>query len=450
MTSQRDLFANFDRMRREMDELFGDVFERRTGLRGRGFSPTVDVYYTDNPPRAVVKVDLAAVDPADVALEIRGRQLLIAGERRPAETGGRLYQQIEIEHGPFKRVVELGADVVAGQGQRLLHGRRAPGRDSAGRPGSVRAARADLGLMTIHIPSVNGEPAEIDVQSALPDALPVLPLRDSVAFPDTMMPLAVGQERSIKLVNDVLGGNRMLVMVAAKDPDTEEPGPDDLYRVGVVGVVARMLKVPDGTVRILVQCGQRVELGEFVATEPYLVARITEAPDEVVPSPELEALVRNVQTTFSRIIEELPYLPEELQMAVANVDDPAELAHMIAGSLRVKTEEKQQLLEERDVTKRLRHALRDPRPRARAGRDRHPHPVAGAVRDGPRPARVLAAPAAQGDPGGARRGRRAGGGGPGAARAARGGRSCPSTPGRWPSGSCGASSASRRSPSSTA
>jgi ATP-dependent Lon protease len=208
--------------------------------------------------------------------------------------------------------------------------------------------------MTIQIPSVNGEPAQVEVQATLPEALPVLPLRDSVAFPDTMMPLAVGQERSIELVNDVLGGNRMLVMVASKDAENEEPGPDDLYRVGVVGVVARMLKVPDGTVRILVQCGQRVGLGEFVATRPYLVARISEAPDEVIPSPELEALVRNVQTTFSRIIEDLPYLPEELQLAVANVDDPAELAHMIAASLRIKTEDKQRLLEERNVTKRLR------------------------------------------------------------------------------------------------
>ena len=115
MTSQRDLFANFERLRREMDELFGDVFEGRRALRGRGFSPRVDVYYVDNPPRAVVKVDLAAVEPADVALEIRGRQLVIAGERRPGEATGRLYQQIEIEHGPFCRVVELGADVVADQ-----------------------------------------------------------------------------------------------------------------------------------------------------------------------------------------------------------------------------------------------------------------------------------------------------------------------------------------------
>jgi HSP20 family protein len=114
VTSQRDLFAGFERMRREMDELFGEAFESRRSLRGRGFSPRVDVYYTDGPPRAVVKVDLSAVDPSDVALEIRGRQLVIQGERRPTpEAGGRLYQQIEIEHGPFRRVVELGAEVVA-------------------------------------------------------------------------------------------------------------------------------------------------------------------------------------------------------------------------------------------------------------------------------------------------------------------------------------------------
>jgi HSP20 family protein len=99
-------------MRREIDELFGDVFERSTGLRGAGFSPAVDVYYTDEPPRAVVRVALPGVEIEDVALEIRGRQLLIAGERRPAEAQGRLYQQIEVEHGPFRRVVELGADVI--------------------------------------------------------------------------------------------------------------------------------------------------------------------------------------------------------------------------------------------------------------------------------------------------------------------------------------------------
>jgi len=112
---ERDLFANFERMRREMDELFGDVFGRAPRGSRRGFSPRVDVYYSGDPPRAVVKADIAGMEIEEIGLEIRGRQLLIAGERRPAKAEGRLYQQIEIEHGPFRRVVELGADVMAGE-----------------------------------------------------------------------------------------------------------------------------------------------------------------------------------------------------------------------------------------------------------------------------------------------------------------------------------------------
>jgi ATP-dependent Lon protease len=189
----------------------------------------------------------------------------------------------------------------------------------------------------------------------LPEALPVLPLRDTVAFPETLAPLAVVQPRSIQLIDDVLAANRMLVMVAARDPENEEPGPGDLYDVGVVGAVARMVKVPDESLRILVQGMQRVKVGGFVAEEPYMVARISPLPDVIEPSAELEALSRNVQRTFSEIVEQIPYLPEELQMAVANIDDAASLAHLIAGALRIDTAEKQTLLEEVDVAKRLRH-----------------------------------------------------------------------------------------------
>ena len=117
MARDRELFANFERMRREMDELFGDVVERRMwGGRGRahgGFTPAVDVFYTGDPPRAVVRADLAGIDPADVELEIRGRELVLAGIRRPEAADGRVYQLLEIEHGPFRRVVGLGADVDA-------------------------------------------------------------------------------------------------------------------------------------------------------------------------------------------------------------------------------------------------------------------------------------------------------------------------------------------------
>jgi HSP20 family protein len=113
--SERDLFANFERMRREMDELFGDVFDRGIGSRRRGgFVPAVDVYYVGNPPRAVVRADLAGIDPAQLGLEIRGRELILGGQRlAPAADQERLYQQLEIEHGPFRRIVQLGADVDA-------------------------------------------------------------------------------------------------------------------------------------------------------------------------------------------------------------------------------------------------------------------------------------------------------------------------------------------------
>jgi HSP20 family protein len=112
MASEKDLFANFERMRREMDELFGDVFDRGLSPRRRGgFSPAVDVYYTSDPPRAVVRADLAGIDPNEVSLEIRGRELVLSGHRDPEAGEDRVYQQLEIEHGPFRRVVALGADV---------------------------------------------------------------------------------------------------------------------------------------------------------------------------------------------------------------------------------------------------------------------------------------------------------------------------------------------------
>ncbi len=122
MPRQRDLFANFERMRREMDELFGDVFGA-AGLATRrtGFSPAVDVFYADGPPRAIVHAELAGIDPDDLGLEIKGRELTFTGLRRSADAEGRVYQQLEIEHGPFRRTIQLGADVVADQAKATYH-----------------------------------------------------------------------------------------------------------------------------------------------------------------------------------------------------------------------------------------------------------------------------------------------------------------------------------------
>jgi ATP-dependent Lon protease len=208
----------------------------------------------------------------------------------------------------------------------------------------------------IEVDAPAGGPREVSVEGppALPERVGVLPLRDTVTFPEMLIPLNVGQPRSVELVNEVLRGDRSLVMVASREPELELPGPDELYDMGVLGVVARMIRLPDGTLRVLVQGGQRVRIARWVQTEPYLAAEVVEAPDVVDQTPELVALMRNVQHTFSGIVEQVPYLPEELQVMVANVEDPSTLSHLIAGALRLKTEEKQALLEELDVSRRLR------------------------------------------------------------------------------------------------
>jgi HSP20 family protein len=121
--SERDLFANFERMRREMDQLFGDALGGSVlAPRHRGgFSPAVDVFYEGDPPRAVVHAELAGIDPDQIGLEIEGRELVIAGHRRPSDAEGRVYQQLEIDFGPFRRAIALGADVVADQARATYH-----------------------------------------------------------------------------------------------------------------------------------------------------------------------------------------------------------------------------------------------------------------------------------------------------------------------------------------
>ncbi|MGZ4296703.1 MAG: endopeptidase La [Solirubrobacteraceae bacterium] len=188
----------------------------------------------------------------------------------------------------------------------------------------------------------------------LPAHVGVLPLRDAVTFPELVIPLNIGQPRSLELVNDVLRGDRSIVLVGGRDPEVETPGPDDLFKVGVLGSVARMVRLPDGTLRVLIQGGPRVRIMKWVQTEPYLVAEVEHARDRVRESAQLEALARNVQRTFSSIVGQVPYLPEEMQVMIANVDDPVMLSHLIAGALRLPTADKQALLEELDVTKRLR------------------------------------------------------------------------------------------------
>jgi ATP-dependent Lon protease len=200
------------------------------------------------------------------------------------------------------------------------------------------------------------EQIEVD-DLELPSQLPVLPLKDTVVFPDSVLPLAIGQERSVRLVEDVVSGNRLIALVASKDRELEQPYWDDLYEIGTAAVVQKMIRVPDGSLRILVQGITRIRLLDRLQDEPYLVGRFVEVEDVYEESPEAQALMQNVQTLFARLIGLVPYLPEELALAAANVDDPSALCHLVASTLRLKTDEKQQLLELDDVEKRLRAVL---------------------------------------------------------------------------------------------
>ena len=199
---------------------------------------------------------------------------------------------------------------------------------------------------------IETEPASDDLE--IPGLLPILPLKETVLYPESMAPLAIGQERSIRLVEDVVAGERMLALVTVKDADIEQPGFDDLHPVGTAALIHKMIKVPDGTLRILVQGLERIRLVRGVDEAPYLLGEVEVVPDELVESREVEALTRNVQSLFARIIGLLPYLPEELQLAAASVDDPSALCNLIASTMRLKTEDKQMLLELADVEARLR------------------------------------------------------------------------------------------------
>jgi ATP-dependent Lon protease len=188
----------------------------------------------------------------------------------------------------------------------------------------------------------------------IPSELAILPLRSVVVYPLTALPLTVGRPRSIRLVDDAVLGKRMIGLVAAKDPEQEDPGPDDVYTVGTAALVHRLRKAPEGTVILLVQGLERIKIREFTQLEPYLKARVEVAPDSVEDTVEVEALMRNLVELFRRLVALVPHIPDELIMLALNVDDPRQLAYAIATYMRMDLEDAQDILEIDEVTEKLR------------------------------------------------------------------------------------------------
>ncbi len=194
---------------------------------------------------------------------------------------------------------------------------------------------------------------ENELLAKLPDEMPILPLRGVVVYPETTVPLTIGQPRSIRLIDDVVAKDRIIGLVAAKDPELENPGPDDLYSIGTVAVVNRLFRAPDGTIRLLIQGIARFKLVEFTQVEPYLKARIQLIPEEQETGLEIEALARNTRNQFEHISELVPSIPRELVASIASLEDPLQTIYTIANFQRMDPEESQEILEINSVSEKL-------------------------------------------------------------------------------------------------
>ncbi len=182
----------------------------------------------------------------------------------------------------------------------------------------------------------------------------ILPLQEAVLFPNTVIPLAVVKKPGILLVEEALREGKPIGLTVLKDREIENPGPEDVYRIGTIGTVQKMLKVPDGTLRCIVAGQQVFKIEKFEQTEPYMIATYTELPDVTTNSEEIVAMQRNLAGLFQKLLGYLPQAPREMEMEVQNITDPNLLSYFVASTMRLETADRQAILEERNTAKRMR------------------------------------------------------------------------------------------------
>lgn len=202
--------------------------------------------------------------------------------------------------------------------------------------------------------------SEIDAQTTpeIPDILPVLPLINTVVVPMAVAPIVVGQERSVKLVDEVMRTNRLVALVAQRHPEARPAGPDDIYRVGTAAIIHRLLRLPDGTLQLVVQGLKRIRILDFLQTEPFLVARIETSPEQVISGvTELEALRRTLGELFSKLVPLTEDIPNELAAAGENISDPRLFAYLVAAMTPMETPLRQEILELDAVENKLQRLI---------------------------------------------------------------------------------------------
>ena len=190
-----------------------------------------------------------------------------------------------------------------------------------------------------------------------PEELPVLPLRNAVIFPLTIVPLAVKRPRSVRLVDDAVVADRLVALVALRDPEIEDPTASEVYGVGTVATIHRLARAPDDTLHIIVQGLERIRITEFTQAEPYMRAKIEIAPDVTEEGVEAEALARSVADLFRRLVTLAAYIPEDVVMNVLGIKDPRQLVYVVATSTRMDVPTRQEILELDNVHDKLRSLL---------------------------------------------------------------------------------------------
>lgn len=186
-----------------------------------------------------------------------------------------------------------------------------------------------------------------------PRAVPLLPLRDIIVFPHMVVPLFVGREKSIAALEEAMGSDKDILLAAQKKAKTNEPSAEDIFEVGTLGTIIQLLRLPDGTVKVLVEGKKRARITRFVPNDAFFVTEIEEVEEKPEASVETEALVRSVQTTFEAYVKLNKRIPPEMLVSVASIDDPSRLADTIVAHLNLKLNDKQNILEEESAHKRL-------------------------------------------------------------------------------------------------
>ena len=190
-----------------------------------------------------------------------------------------------------------------------------------------------------------------------PEVLAVLPLRNIVVFPGMIVPLFVGRDKSIRALEDVMADDKQIMLVAQRDGDLDDPSEEDVYDIGAVGTILQLLKLPDGTVKVLVEGLRRARLVDFVPNESFFQASVIGIEEEDLDSPDLSSLSKTVVGQFDNYVKMNRKIPQEVQNVIREIDDPQKLADTVAGHLNIQISEKQALLENVSVSERLENVL---------------------------------------------------------------------------------------------